>query len=138
MWFTFSRRTAVLIGILLPVAETIRRRGTWLVYPPNYFDDLSIGAFLLFGAWLKMTSDARGLGMSYWVARANGRLSRPAPLHMRTETLFNFRCPETLFQRARRNRFRYTRVAGFKTRRNPTTARDCQNGVCLPARLSPR
>lgn len=51
MWFTFSRRSALVLGVLLPVAETIRRWGTWWEYPPNYLDDVSIGAFLLFAGW---------------------------------------------------------------------------------------
>ena len=66
MWFTFSRRTAVIIGILLPVPDTIRRWGTWFAYPPNYLDDLSIGAFLLFAAWLSARKPA--LGQRYLAA----------------------------------------------------------------------
>jgi hypothetical protein len=42
------------------VAETIRRWGAWFVYAPNYFDDVSIGAFLLFGAWLSARKPAVG------------------------------------------------------------------------------
>ena len=41
-----------MIGILLPLGETLRRWGTWFVDPPAYFDDLSIGAFLLVAFWL--------------------------------------------------------------------------------------
>ena len=50
MSFQFSRRLAIVFGILLPLGETVRRWGTggslwwWL-------DDYAIGAFLLYGAW---------------------------------------------------------------------------------------
>ena len=94
MWLTFSRRAAIIIGILLPVAETIRRWKTWFVYPPNYIDDLSIGAFLLFAAWLSVRRPPLGIrylaaawayacGMGYMsffghLANLNG--SDPAPV----------------------------------------------------------
>ena len=50
---TFARRLAVLAGVVLPVAETVRR---WhqLGDPRMLFawlDDWLIGAFLLYGAW---------------------------------------------------------------------------------------
>ncbi|HYJ06693.1 MAG TPA: hypothetical protein VEX43_16275 [Chthoniobacterales bacterium] len=32
--------------------ETVRRWGTWREYPPAFFDDYILGAFLLAGAWL--------------------------------------------------------------------------------------
>ena len=48
--FLFSRRLAIVFGILLPLGETFRRWGTggplWL-----WLDDYCIGAFLLYGAW---------------------------------------------------------------------------------------
>ncbi len=47
----FSRYLALIFGLLLPVAETIRRWHTWQEYPPALFDDYLIGAFLLYGAW---------------------------------------------------------------------------------------
>lgn len=47
----FSRRIAVIFGILLPLAETVRRWGTWQEFPPALFDDYVSGAFLLYGAW---------------------------------------------------------------------------------------
>ena len=50
---TFARRLAVLAGIVLPIAETIRRwhqlsdpRLLWA-----WLDDDAIGAFLLYAAW---------------------------------------------------------------------------------------
>lgn len=51
MLITISRYLAVLLGILTPLGETIRRWHTWRENPPAFFDDYIIGAFLLFGAW---------------------------------------------------------------------------------------
>lgn len=48
---TFSRYLAIVLGILTPLAETIRRWHTWRADPPALFDDYLIGAFLLYGAW---------------------------------------------------------------------------------------
>jgi len=48
----FSRRLAIVGGILAPTGETIRRWGTWQQSPPNLFDDYIMGAFLLYAAWL--------------------------------------------------------------------------------------
>src|SRR6185436_6597961 len=50
---TVSRRLALVIGILLPIAELYRRRNQ-LTDPtmiPAWFDDVLIGAFLLYGVW---------------------------------------------------------------------------------------
>jgi hypothetical protein len=47
----FSRGLAYVFGIGAPLAETIRRWGTWREYPPAFFDDFILGAFLLAGAW---------------------------------------------------------------------------------------
>ena len=69
MWFTFSRRTALVIGILLPLGETIRRWGTWFADPPAYLDDVSIGAFLLVAAWLSARRPDVG---QRWLAAAWG------------------------------------------------------------------
>ena len=51
MTIEFSRRLAIIAGILAPLAETIRRWHTWQESPPNLFDDYIMGAFLLYGAW---------------------------------------------------------------------------------------
>ncbi|HVF55922.1 MAG TPA: hypothetical protein VM934_07205 [Pyrinomonadaceae bacterium] len=59
MTIKFSRRLAILFGILIPLGETIRRWHTWQDYPPNFFDDYLIGAFLLYGAW-RTRRDVRG------------------------------------------------------------------------------
>lgn len=50
--YKFSERLAWIGGILIPAGETLRRWGTWWVYPPAYLDDLLIGAFLLLAAWI--------------------------------------------------------------------------------------
>ena len=47
----FSRRLAIIAGILAPLAETIRRWSTWQEWPPNFFDDYLMGALLIYGAW---------------------------------------------------------------------------------------
>ena len=46
-----SRVLAIIIGIITPIAETIRRWHTWQDNPPALFDDYLLGGFLLFGAW---------------------------------------------------------------------------------------
>jgi hypothetical protein len=51
MTIQFSRRLAIIGGILAPLAETIRRWSTWRQSPANLFDDYIMGAFLLYGAW---------------------------------------------------------------------------------------
>jgi len=51
MTIQFSRRLAIVGGILAPLAETIRRWSTWQESPANLFDDYILGAFLLYGAW---------------------------------------------------------------------------------------
>jgi hypothetical protein len=51
MTIKFSRYLAIFLGILTPLAETVRRWSTWRDNPPALFDDYILGAFLLFGAW---------------------------------------------------------------------------------------
>lgn len=51
MTIQFSRRLAIVFGILAPAGETVRRWSTWREYPPGFFDDYIMGAFLLYGAW---------------------------------------------------------------------------------------
>jgi hypothetical protein len=46
-----SRYLAIFIGIVTPLAETVRRWSTWRENPPALFDDYILGAFLLYGAW---------------------------------------------------------------------------------------
>jgi small-conductance mechanosensitive channel len=46
-----SRVLAIILGIITPIAETIRRWHTWQDNPPALFDDYLLGGFLLFGAW---------------------------------------------------------------------------------------
>lgn len=53
MTLTFSRRLALIFGILLPVAETVRRwhqisAGTHILF---WLDDVLLGAMLLYAVW---------------------------------------------------------------------------------------
>lgn len=58
MPISISRYLAFALGILTPLAETIRRWSTWRENPPALFDDYILGGLLLFGAW-RVTRDAR-------------------------------------------------------------------------------
>ncbi len=58
MTIRFSRNLAIVLGILTPLAETIRRWSTWHADPPSLFDDYILGAFLLYGAW-RVSKDTR-------------------------------------------------------------------------------
>lgn len=51
MSIRFSRDAAFVIGVLTPVAETIRRWSTWREDPAAYFDDFFLAGLLLYGAW---------------------------------------------------------------------------------------
>ena len=51
MLISISRYVAIVLGILTPLAETVRRWSTWRQDPPSFFDDYIIGALLLLGAW---------------------------------------------------------------------------------------
>lgn len=46
-----SRNLAILLGIITPVLETIRRWSTWRENPLAFFDDYILGGLLLYGAW---------------------------------------------------------------------------------------
>ena len=63
---SFSRYLAIILGILTPLAETVRRWSTWQENPPAFFDDYIIGALLLYGAW-RVGKDARS-GQRFLVA----------------------------------------------------------------------
>ena len=58
MTISFSRYLAIVLGVLTPLAETIRRWSTWRENPPALFDDYILGAFLVYGAW-RVGKDAR-------------------------------------------------------------------------------
>lgn len=58
MSLEFNRRLAVFIGAFCIVGETVRRWHTWREWPPSFFDDYFIGAFLFYGAW-RSRRDAR-------------------------------------------------------------------------------
>ena len=42
---------AVLIGVLAPLLDTVRRWHTWTGWPPAILDDYLLGAILLYGVW---------------------------------------------------------------------------------------
>lgn len=60
MTISFSRYLAIVLGVLTPLAETIRRWSTWQDNPPALFDDYILGAFLLYGAWRVGKDPLRG------------------------------------------------------------------------------
>ena len=66
MTISFSRYLAIILGILTPLAETVRRWHTWRENPPALFDDYVLGAFLLYGAW-RVGKDVRS-GQRYLAA----------------------------------------------------------------------
>jgi hypothetical protein len=45
-----SRRLAYVLGVFVPLGETIRRWGIWWDHPMIFLDDYLIGAFLIAGA----------------------------------------------------------------------------------------
>ena len=60
MTLSASRRLAIVVGVLLPLVETVRRWPLWHEYPPAFLDDFLIGAFLLYGAWRYSRDPVRG------------------------------------------------------------------------------
>jgi hypothetical protein len=46
-----SRILAMLIGVLAPLLDTVRRWHTWMEWPPALLDDYLLGAILLYGVW---------------------------------------------------------------------------------------
>lgn len=92
-----SRRLAYVFGVVTPLAETVRRWGTWWDDPPAFLDDFFLGAFLVAGAWAarRSTSPAGrpllaaawgfACGMAYssiafhWAMLREGRTD-PAPI----------------------------------------------------------
>ena len=96
MPLTISRYLAFVLGIITPLAETIRRWSTWRENPPALFDDYIIGGFLLFAAW-RVGKDVRSgqrflaaawaflCGMAYYsffdqLYRYRLGMSDPAPI----------------------------------------------------------
>ena len=65
----FSRTLAVILGILVPIAETVRRWNTWQDKPIALLDDYILGAFGLYGAWVAGRDFHRG---QCWLAAAWG------------------------------------------------------------------
>ena len=56
----FSRTAALVLGVLVPLAETVRRWGTWRQSPMSLFDDYILAALVLHGAWLAGRDFHRG------------------------------------------------------------------------------
>jgi hypothetical protein len=56
----FSRTLAVVLAILVPIAETVRRWNTWRDAPLALFDDYILAALLLYGVWLVNRDFYRG------------------------------------------------------------------------------
>jgi hypothetical protein len=76
--YKFSERLAWTAGVALPLGETLRRWGTWWVFPPAYFDDVLIGMFFLAGAWMSRrggTAGPRCLAAAYGCACGIGLMS---------------------------------------------------------------
>jgi hypothetical protein len=65
---TFSRALAVVLGVLAPLGETIRRWNNWHEFPPAIIDDYLMGALLLWGAWSarQHSSNGRALLATAW------------------------------------------------------------------------
>lgn len=57
MTIRLSKNLAILIGLIAPILETIRRWHTWTEDPPSLFDDYILGGLLLYGAW-RVSRDA--------------------------------------------------------------------------------
>jgi hypothetical protein len=60
MWF--SRAVAVVLGILVPLGETVRRWSTWRDSPLTLIEDYVLGALVIYGAWLVGRNFRRGQG----------------------------------------------------------------------------
>jgi hypothetical protein len=51
---------ALILGIVVPIAETVRRWSTWQAAPLALFDDYILAALVLCGAWLAGHDFRRG------------------------------------------------------------------------------
>jgi len=92
----FSRTAAVIVGVIAPLGETIRRWSTWRQNPPALFDDYLIGLLLLSAVWVYRRDAVRGrvllaggwgltCGMAYGsifsqIAAIGAGLPDPAPI----------------------------------------------------------
>jgi hypothetical protein len=92
----FSRTAALIVGVVAPVGETIRRWSTWRQDPPALFDDYLIGLLLLSAVWVLRRDAVRGrvllagawgltCGMAYGsifsqIAAIGAGLPDPAPI----------------------------------------------------------
>src|SRR5215216_617671 len=68
MTISFSRRLAIIFGVLAPLAETIRRWNQLDQFSvwPFWLDDYIMGGFLIYGAW--RTKKDAGKGIHYLTA----------------------------------------------------------------------
>ena len=58
MWL--SRMLAVVLGIFVPIAETVRRWNTWRESPLTLIEDYVLAGLVLYGAWLVGRDFRRG------------------------------------------------------------------------------
>jgi hypothetical protein len=58
MWL--SRALAVVLGIFVPIAETVRRWSTWRESPLTLIEDYVLAGLVLYGAWLVGRDFRRG------------------------------------------------------------------------------
>jgi hypothetical protein len=56
----FSCGLAIALGIIVPIAETVRRWGTWRDAPMSLFDDYILAAILLYGVAVARRDLQRG------------------------------------------------------------------------------
>jgi hypothetical protein len=56
----FSRTFAVVLGVFVPIAETVRRWSTWQESPMSLLDDYILAALVLYGAWAAGRDFQRG------------------------------------------------------------------------------
>ena len=90
MNLTFSRRLALLYGVLLPIVETIRRwqqLGDFRMWPA-WLDDVLLGAALLYGAWrvAKNVESGRPSLMARFIACMNFVMAPFTPSKCRSES----------------------------------------------------
>jgi hypothetical protein len=55
-----SQALAVVLGIFVPIAETVRRWSTWRESPLTLIEDYVLAALVLYGAWLVGRDFRRG------------------------------------------------------------------------------
>jgi hypothetical protein len=86
MLISLSRYLALVLGILTPMLETIRRWSTWRDNPLSILDDYILGAFLLFAVWRVSRNARRG---QRFLAAAWGYFCGTAYLSFTGQLYFN-------------------------------------------------